>query len=42
MCDVVARSIRDPVRHLIHSRGDLLHEVRLVTDYLIHDNVGER
>jgi len=47
MCDVVVRNFRDPVHHLIHSRNDLLQEIRLFTDcfvldYFIRDNVRIR
>ena len=37
MFDIVARNFRDLVHHLIHSRDDLLQEVRLFADYFIHD-----
>jgi len=47
MFDVVVRNSRDPVHHLIHSRDDLLQEIRLfadyfVLDYFVRDNVRER
>ena len=42
MSDVVARNFCDPVHHFIHSRDDLLQEVRLFTDYFVRDNVRER
>ena len=46
MLDIVARNFRDFVNHLIHSRDDLLQEVRLfadffVRDYFVRDNVRE-
>jgi len=37
MCDVVVRSFRDFVHHVIHSRDDLLQEIRLFADYFVHD-----
>jgi len=37
MCDVVVRNLRDPVRHLIHSRDDPLQEIRLFADYFVLD-----
>jgi len=37
MCDVVVRSFRDSVHHVIHSRDDLLQEIRLFADYFVHD-----
>jgi hypothetical protein len=42
MCDVVARNFRGPVHHFIHSRDDLLQEIRLVADYFVRDSVRER
>jgi len=47
MGDVFVRKICDPVHHLIHSRDDLLQEIRLladyfVFDYFVRDNVRER
>jgi len=37
VCDVVARNSRDPVHHLIHSRNDLLQEIRFFADYFVRD-----
>jgi hypothetical protein len=37
MCDVVVRNFRDPVHHLIHSRDDLLQEIRFFTDYFVRE-----
>ena len=47
MGDVFVRKFRDPVYHLIHSRDDLLQEIRLFADYFVlnyfvRDNVRER
>jgi len=47
MCDVVVRKFCDPVHHLIHSRDDLLQEIRLfadyfILDYFVRDNVREK
>jgi len=38
MCDVVVRNFRDFVHHLIHSRDDLLQEIRLFADYFVRDD----
>ena len=46
MFDIIARNFCDLVYHLIHSRDDLLQEVRLfadyfVRDYFVRDNIRE-
>ena len=41
MFDIVARNFRDFVHHLIHSRDDLLQEIRLFADYFVRDNIRE-
>ena len=42
MRDVVVRNFCDLVYHLIHSRDDILKEIRLFADYFVRDNVRER
>ena len=37
MFDIVARSFRDFVDHLIHLRDDLLQAVRLFAEYFVRD-----
>ena len=37
MSDIVVRNFRDSVHHLIHSRHDPLHEIRLFADYFVLD-----
>jgi len=37
MSDVVVRSLRDSVHHLVHSRDDPLQEIRLLADYFVLD-----
>jgi len=38
MCDVVVRNFCDSVHHLIHSRDDLLQEIRLFANYFGGDS----
>ena len=35
MFDIVTRKFCDPVHYLIHSRDDLLQQIRLFADYLV-------
>ena len=42
MFDIVASNSGDLVHRLIHSRDDLLQEIRLLANYLVCDNVRER
>jgi len=42
MFDIVARKFGDLVHHIIHTRDDLLQELRLLADDILRDIVRER